>query len=943
MKNRFISFALILLSSHFAFAQSKNLSSELLSAYKSAFYPGVVRTAEEILRTEKNSLARFRAAVYEGESLYRMGRIQDSVSILEKHFLNADKSNPESVLLNSSKYYWLGRGYFSSGELEKAQKEFFSSASFFRELEQANPKYASFSSDYYSLSVLYGAKCFVAASDFKNAIPLFEYVVSNGKKFNSEDYSDSAVSLVQCYNFSGGRENSEKCVSVTSQLEAGSFDDDTKYSLLILKGEALENLGEFKKSYDTYCTVIKNAPPHLAAAAMQKAYAVSSVHREVVTPEVGEVLSQAEYRLAQYPSLLSEFWTRLAVDAFNSKDYQKSLSYFKEASENASSSQKEIAALYKAEIAYITGEDKNKAAKEALGILEESAKTKSGGKNEMILIALSRFNGYLKNWKKCEEFARKCLKSEDSEIEKNAVYWLALSQYERGDSKSSVETIGNYSKDVKITDKSLLTLYAKSLAKQGKYHDADVIFYSLGEKNQLDNDGRLDYSRTLLIAGHYVSTKEQAAKAKGDEAVYLSSLANFNQRKWSEAEKGFSKIQNSKTLTKDYAAYSKFYCGYAQYQLGKYADAEAVLSRFAEENPLHKFVWSANMTAARSAAFTKNEAAAINHAQKAVKTSRTEDEKNEAVILLAGILQDSKKYDEALSLLNPHTGKKSKFGYECKYRTAEILFQKGDYPSSDRCFSELANLSDKEAALISEESAYRRAENAYSLKDFAKSAELFEEYSKKWADGRFKFQAVYFSADSLAKTGDDTRAILRYLQITDSKAETSYRYISEKNLIELYEKTGDYASALNMARKMLDEYGKQAVNDGIAKKEAELKKNTGKNSKSVDEEISSAEKELAKNRNNSVMAASNMKNAVFLAEEYRKKGANRKSAEMFLEAVKHSRIAGNDETAERSFYGAVESFDAAGLYADSKAAYTEMKKLYPQSAYTKKAGKIVEN
>jgi hypothetical protein len=94
----------------------------------------------------------------------------------------------------------------------------------------------------------------------------------------------------------------------------------------------------------------------------------------------------------------------------------------------------------------------------------------------------------------------------------------------------------------KIEDKSILTVYAKSLAKLGKYHEADLVFYSLGEKNQLDNDGRLDYSRTLLIAGHYVSTKQQASKAKGDEAVYLSALASFNQHRWSESEAAFSKV-----------------------------------------------------------------------------------------------------------------------------------------------------------------------------------------------------------------------------------------------------------------------------------------------------------------------------------------------------------------------------------------------------------------
>ena len=86
-----------------------------------------------------------------------------------------------------------------------------------------------------------------------------------------------------------------------------------------------------------------------------------------------------------------------------------------------------------------------------------------------------------------------------------------------------------------------------------------------------------------------------------------------------------------------------------------------------------------------------------------------------------------------------------------------------------------------------------------------------------------------------------------------------------------------------------------------------------------------------------------MKNAIFLAESYRTKGENKKSAEMFIEAAKFSRQAGNDENAARSFYGALEGFDAAGLYADAKATFSEMKKLYPKSKYTKNAEKIIKN
>ena len=85
-------------------AQSKNLSSEMLSAYNSGFYPGVVRYAEEILKKQKDTIAAFRASVYEGESLFKMGRPEDAAEILRKYQMNGESVNPESIQLNAARF-----------------------------------------------------------------------------------------------------------------------------------------------------------------------------------------------------------------------------------------------------------------------------------------------------------------------------------------------------------------------------------------------------------------------------------------------------------------------------------------------------------------------------------------------------------------------------------------------------------------------------------------------------------------------------------------------------------------------------------------------------------------------------------------------------------------------------------------------------------------------
>lgn len=964
-KNKFSFFVVFSLFFGSVFAsgsRNKNLSSEMISSYKSGFYPGVVRAAEEILRDEKDSLVAFRAAVYGGESLFRIGRVDDAISLFQNHELDADFSNPESVLLNSQKFYWLGLCYFSQKYYLEAQNKFFASASIFKSLREKNLEFAENSPDYYSISIFYGAKCYFATEDYKKAIPLFEYVISNGQKYSFEDYAASCVQLAQSYNFAADAKRARKCVKLVSSLENenAKFDDETKYSLIILKGEAHENLAEWKNAYDSYCYVLERASSKIAATAMQKAYEVSSSHREEVGEEPGKVLLNAENRLSEYPDLLSEFWTRLAVDAFNEKNYADSLTYFGRASASATSEQKKIAAIYRAEVAYRTASEKSEneeGCKKAIEILSSAEIQQNPIKNnkiqqnnpeknldETILLSLARYSGYLKDWKNCEKYAAACMKSvtKDSnpENEKIAAYWIALSKYETGDAASAETTIENYAKKEKLTDKSLLNLLAKSLAKQGKYSEADKIFCSLGEKNQLDNSGILDYSRTLLISGQYDSAKEQSAKASGDEATYISSLASFNQHRWEEAETGFNKILGSKSLGKEYVAYARFYSGYAQYQEGEYEKAISSLNQFAEENSMHALSWSAYMTIARAAAFAKNDGEALSAAKNAVKTARNDKDKNEAVLLQAGILTDGEKYGEALAILEPNLKKRTQFGYECKYKTAEIMVRMGNFSEADAYFSELASLTDKNYSLIAEESAYRRAEIAYSNKDYPKSIRLFEEYGKKFPFGKFKFAANYFSADSLAKTGDETKAILRYLQIVDSSAETSYRYGSEKNLVELYEKSGEIQEAISMATRMVSEYGEQAKNDGIESKIKELKSKTVWNANSEEEKFKLAEKNLESQKNDASQSGEASKNAIYLASAYRSRGENKKAAETYLEAVKYAREAGNDENAARSFYGALEAFDAAAMYADAKATFTELKKLYPESRYTREAEKI---
>ena len=89
----------------FANSDAAQLNSEMISAYNGGFYPGVVRCADKILQENASSPFAGAAFIYKGESLFRMGRVEEAVLVLDK----ARKATGDDEELSAQRLYWLGR------------------------------------------------------------------------------------------------------------------------------------------------------------------------------------------------------------------------------------------------------------------------------------------------------------------------------------------------------------------------------------------------------------------------------------------------------------------------------------------------------------------------------------------------------------------------------------------------------------------------------------------------------------------------------------------------------------------------------------------------------------------------------------------------------------------------------------------------------------------
>ncbi len=984
------------------FADTASSSAALDAAYASSFYPGVVRYADELLRTSPNSPVSMRAAVYKGEALYRMGRAGEAFDVLSP-------LAPDSAELRAAQNYWLGRILSDRKDYARALDCFFKSAK--------DAKDKSELSSYYAYSLLYAADLYRALSDDERALPLYVYVSEHGSQYALNDYERAIIALLSCYN---AVKDYKRALALSNAVDNAPFTSEGLARIRLLQADALQESGDYKTAYTLYCRVLSesdSAP--LAAEAMQKAYSVSSSHKREVGAEPGAVLKEAQKQLSDYPSLLAEFWLRLALDAYNAGERDKALSYFDEA-ENASDAAKASAkeeserimvtvALYRAELALSEDSgDIAARAKNALSVLESKTGAKSADIPQSLSGAVSstraRLYGLCADWKNCALQADSALSSGDSSVLLTAVYWKAVALYQTGrfseacalieEKQASFAPIAN--------DIAIQTLYARALAQDGKTHDADVLFYALGEKGALDNDGTLDYAKSLLNGGYMISASTQAGKATGAEADYLSGLAAFNRKQWKLSAECFTKSLNAKNsagsgstgagngtagsgiantgaLSSQYVPYARFYCGYAQYRAGLYEKAYSSLTAFLADSSsqTHSLRFLALTTAVRASVQSGSYSRAFPLAEEAVRASQNDTQKQEAVFLCAGVYSDAQNYDKALSTLAPYAAGRSQFAFQCRYQTAQIQTLKKDYAGADKTYAALSR--EKTAGALAEEAGYRRGELCYSTERYADSIPLFDEYCKKWGEqGQFYDAARFFAANALVKTGDTDRAILYYKQVDTLRAQSPYKYSAEKALMELYKNQRDYSAAIGYAQKLLDGYGEQARDDGIASAIDELKKlelgydeptaakeqeyeRLGKTrtteGRNAGTELASLWVTSAIYRQRAVTLAENLlavqkqhlpqeaggaaKNALLIARAYREQTENARAADLYLQAAGFARQAGDDASASQALYGAVEAFDACGRYGDARATAQELEKLYPKSRFVEAANKIV--
>ncbi len=946
MKKFFLSIFLSFLAfDFFALETDVSVFNELSSAYNSGFFPGAVQYADKLSSEFPDSAYIGSALAIKGECLVRLSNFDAAYEALSA----AEKLDSEPQLKKSTKY-WLAKVY-------DYKKNYPGALSLYHEYCVSSGEKGK----YFPAAIFDSGVIFYKTSDFKNAILNFEYVAKNGARYSDSDYYSALLKLADSYNKSG---KAKKTIQLYSKIEKQKIPSVVYYVFTEYAGDAYCALKNYKTAYEYYCVVLKSGEKSLAANALKKAYNVSSEHKKEVGLEPGSVLQEAQKNLSDSPELLAEFWTRLGTDAYFEGDFKKSSGYFDEAEKYANPQILELIAMYRAEIT--AGKNVTKdSAKNAEIQLAEAQKNQQKMENPKYVrdynSLFAKYAAYQENWEDVKKYAP--LGNPENE---RTNFYLALANYKTG----------NYSATEKLLESSKNELYALSLARGQKLKDSASVYQNFENGGKITPQERLNYSKVLILSGRYKESQIQAAKSGLNEGKYILGLAQFNTRSWPYAEESFSTfIKNADKKDSGQAmevSYALFYLGYSQYRQGKSKEAFGNLNSFVNQYPSHELLWNAQMTAANAAIQMEKYSDAAKMAEKAVKSAKTTENKEDSVLLLAEIYSDSGEFNKAIEILSPYSTQKNEFGMKSLYQLAQVYEKEKDFSSADEKYKEVFTKFPEQK--LAEEALYRRGELFYGTQDFGAALERFFEYKNKCKNGIFTEAAWYYTADCMEKTGNNSGAILQNQALIKRFPESTYVYNAAKNLIGLYRAEGKYSDALENANFLLEKYNAQAKSDGIPEIAVQLKKLAGgKNEKIVQKEteyrnaggnstpsgrkigtelvvlyaestefsadaVKLAEQLLPlqeKNNKNDSESLYAAQNSEILGQAYKIQQKNRQSAEMFLKSTKFYRICGKNDEAAGAMYGAYDAFLAAGMKADANATAKQLKELYPSSRQAK--------
>ena len=910
-------------------ASDAQLYNEVKQTFENGFYPGTVTAANQLQKTYPESSFTHSALAYKGEALINMESYDDAVQTLESAVSYMHSGSVEFVRCT----FLLGRAYYQKEEYSAALEKFYLACKLSLTID---------SLEYYAPSVLYSGRVFYRLEKYEEAVPLFEYVVSNGKSYSSSEYTESLQKLFVSYNKNG---KAGKTAALFEMLNQNDFETEIFYTLYLYYGDACAELKNNQKAYEAYCRVLESGVESLAVTALKKAYVISSENN---LADSGEVLAKTKTAFENNPEFLNEFWLRLAIDEYNVKNYSKAETYLSNIDAPDASEFLLLKNLYGAKIVLEQNRPINIAEEKLLSVESLLKKSETENINDSFYTSLLQCKVQTEKWDEVPGVYSKIKNPDATAKYAVSTYYYKKGQYDKVDAGSG-------------------ELYASALCKLGRYEAA---CYEYSKLNSL----AFDYAMALFRCGRYENSYKISAGGDSEQKDYLCGLCCVNLRQWKKATEHFAAYISKNSSKSDFMPLSFYYKGYAEYNAAEYKNAYSSFVRFAMESAQkeNSYVLKSYEYAVKSALQSVDFKNASVQSGNLVKYSQVGEPKHKAVILSAEIFADYGNYESAINLLAPYSSGHDEFAAQTLFMTARIYENQTNVSQADNTYRRIYEELPKSS--YAEEAMYRSGEVYYAHERYSDAYGKFTAYIYKYTSGKFSDAALFYGGDCALRLGETDRSVMLNRTLLQKYPSSVYLYGANKNLLTAYYAQENYSQALQIAKNLLKDFPQQAAEDEIGKRLTELEKIVN----GTDRRVAEKETEFAKLGDGSVAgrhagtelvrlyaeslytqneayelatrllakqtsgseAADAAGNAEFIADYERRNGENKKAAQMYLRAAEYYRGVKNEKGAAAALYGAAEAFAAEGLLGDARETAKLLKELYPESVQAQRVDRV---
>lgn len=950
--------------------------SEAERLFQSGFYPGALTAYNAMIAEYPNSPYTKDALFKKAVTLYHLKRPIES-NIL---FVDLYKSGYNGLYAGEVPY-WIGKIYYDQGEYEQAIP-FFADA-----IALQDEKKVKINAEIHRNALFYISLSFFEIREHIQALPFLEHLIIRPDL--GKDFTTAYMLLLISYNEAKEFDNAYKMyMYMQSQLTENpsiTLSDSLIRHSKNIAAQALRSLSREDEALLLYLELITAPESDIAVSALQNAYTILDAKGN--TAALDDLMSTAETAFAEQPAVLAEFWVRMGIDAYNqgTEQSRKKTEYYLEKLEDIEENNfSEIIPLYRAGL-LATAHDASVYLSKKMPASEKY--------RQWYLLLLAKYAALQEQWQNSLHYSELARVEQNGELKNpEALYWYVFALYNEGKYAEVIaELAPSYGNGM---ENRTAFIYADSLLKTQRFAEAIPVLEKLLPLYQSDSQSEMQMlAETALISAYMETEKYQKAYAlsirladtyKTGVTLYMAGLAAMQMGKWAEAESYFTQSLPSLQNDQKLLPFAGYYRAYTQYRQGKFADAYTTYTGFALAYPYHPLSWTASMTAAMAAlqqsistVQTGSDAnktqwlqRAADSAQRAISVTADISQQMQSHILQANILSDMGNYTAAVAVLLPLIEQDTAYTAQILFVIADIYAKQGNVQQASATWQTL--MADFPNEGFAEEALFKQSELYFNTNDWTKAAENFLSYKRKFPNGRFIEASLYFLGESFAKTQMIDSAILQWQELLQKYPQSTFRFAVMQGLVQLYRVKGEYQSSLDMAKLFLNEFADQAKKAGIEKEIAELgllvngleektaiQLNTFTRSGGVTTEagrkagLDLAQLYLASpvNEQKGVAILEDILKypqdtvhtalaSLLLGTYYRESGRYTEAAQVLLKSAEYY-AALNDERAAEALYGAVDSFERVGSYADARLLYETMQKNWSQSIWTKRAASLL--